>query len=132
MARAAGPDGYDGIPYVELPIDAIEWEPDDAEHIRTRVARKGQPREVDIEPEWATEAALDRQRVAADSGSKTGESIAVTGFSSSARMVLTVLLVPKEHPPRGDWWGATAWVANTKEERNYRKSGGGEEGDSNG
>ena len=56
--RSAGADAYDDIPYEELPIETVDWQ-HRADYIRQRSVRKGQPNEFDVEPEWATEAALD-------------------------------------------------------------------------
>lgn len=50
---------YRGIPLGRLRIDWIVWTPARAAHIRNRVERKNDPREVDLEPEWATEAVMD-------------------------------------------------------------------------
>lgn len=49
-----------------------------------RSAQKRQPKEVDVKPEWATEAALDGKRMVRDSGSEKGVSIEVIGHSASA------------------------------------------------
>jgi hypothetical protein len=47
----------------------------------------------------------------------------VIGYSSSARAVLTVILIGREADPAerpdGDWWGSNAWVANRRDERTY-------------
>jgi hypothetical protein len=73
-----------------------------------------------IEPEWATEAALDpARRFGMDLGSKTGEGIRVVGRSAMAGRVLTVILVPEEHPPAGAWLGVTAWAARGRDLREY-------------
>jgi hypothetical protein len=53
---------FDGIPVGELPIDEVAWSDERAKHIRTRAERKG-PAEVNIEPLWASEAALDPSRL---------------------------------------------------------------------
>jgi hypothetical protein len=49
---------FDGIPLSELPIDEVVWSEERSKHIRTRAERKG-PAEINIEPLWASEAALD-------------------------------------------------------------------------
>lgn len=54
-------EGYEGIPLEELRIDDIDWT-HRAEHIRTRSHRSA-GRDLDIEPEWATEAAKDPERL---------------------------------------------------------------------
>ena len=86
-------DRFQGIPIDELPILAVDWL-HRAEHIRTRSAR--QPGDLDVEPAWATETALDPDRlvdVASDG------SIVLLGFSEQAGRVLKVWLAPKEDMP---------------------------------
>ena len=116
--RASGPTSYDGIPYWRLPIDSVDWR-QRAEHIRRRPLRPARPEEPGIEPEWATEAVMDRNRLVGDSGSASGLSIQVVGRSPAAGRVLTVILVPKRRPPAGEWWGATAWAAGERQRRAY-------------
>ena len=122
VARPAGPTEYDGIPYGELPIEEVDWT-HRADYIRTRSLRKGRP-EFDVEPEWATQAALDPKGLVGDGRSESGETIRVVGRSVLAKEVLTVLLLPKEHPPAGDWWDVNAWKANNGERREYEDQGG--------
>ncbi|MGH2727070.1 MAG: hypothetical protein ACRDKS_08850, partial [Actinomycetota bacterium] len=75
------------------------------------------PGEFDVEPSWATEAALDPARLV-DLASEG--SIVVLGFSEQADRVLKVWLVPKEDmPSSGEWWGASACVANDVNIRDY-------------
>jgi hypothetical protein len=113
-------EAYDGVPISELRIDAVEWSPAQTDHIRTRSGRY--PGAFDIEPEWATEAALDpRARIGLDPSSKAGEGIRVAGWSTSAGRVLTVILVPAAHPPTGTWLGATSWVTKGRDPRDYRE-----------
>lgn len=83
--------------------------------------RFGRTNAFDVEPEWATEAALDPEGLVGDGGSDSGETIKVVGYSASAGRVLTVLLLPKDHPPAGDWWGVNAWAASPTDERKYRQ-----------
>jgi hypothetical protein len=72
---------YDGIPIADLPIEEVDWLHRD-DYIRTRSARKGTG-EFDVEPEWATEAALDQERlVARDPASKSGQTERVVGWSA--------------------------------------------------
>ncbi len=121
MSRSAGPTEYDGIPYEGLPIDEVDWT-HRADYIRTRSRRKGRP-EFDVEPEWATQAALDSRRQVGDGRSESGETIRVVGWSALANEVLTVLLLPKGHPPTGEWWGVNAWKADDRERRVYTTQG---------
>lgn len=109
---------YDGIPVSLLPIDAVDWD-HRAEYIQSRSARKG-PGEFDVEPEWATQAALDPRRlVGRDLASKSGEGVRIVGYSAAASRVLTVIVIPKRHPPEGAWWGVNAWAANNVDHRRY-------------
>lgn len=93
-----------------------------ANHSRSRSQRKGRS-DFDVEPEWATEAALDPKRRVGDGRSESGETIRVVGWSAQAEEVLIVLLLPKEHPPTGDWWGVNAWKVNDRERRVYQRRG---------
>jgi hypothetical protein len=101
----------------------VLWTPDGAEHIRTRSVRYDRPHEFNVEPEWATEAALDRDRQIAATG---GKSISVIGKAHSAPSriagelgrVLKVWLIPIDLMG-GHWLGASACEANEKERRLY-------------
>lgn len=117
---------FEGIPYPDLRIDSVDWS-HRAEHIRTRSGRYGES-EFDVEPEWATEAALDDRRLVG-AGTSNG-SVQVVGRSGSAPgrepratgRVLKIWLVPKEHPPSsGDWWGASACDGNEADRREYER-----------
>jgi hypothetical protein len=94
---AAGEE-FDGIPLSELPIDEVVWSEERAKHIRTRAERKG-PAEINIEPLWASEAALDPNRLVRRGSGR--ESVEVLGYSPSARRVLLVWIYTTEHPPSG-------------------------------
>lgn len=118
-------DGYDGIPYGELPIDAVEVRPDQEQHL-ARKQRTGMSHEVDIEPSWAVEAALDPRALVDDGRSRTGLSIRVIGLASSCPLdgdprgaVLVVYLVPAAVPPDGHWLVVTAWPAGRQQRRIY-------------
>lgn len=117
--RHACSDTYDEIPYEELPIHEIEWTEEAVRHVRNRSGRKGSPTEIDIEPVWATEAALDPNRLVGDSGSQTGKTVSVIGRSGTCGRVLEVILLPQDHPPRGRWWGVTAHVAYRSDRAKY-------------
>lgn len=122
----ATPDGYDGIPYDELPIDSIEVSPDRERHL-VRRQRKGVATEIDIEPSWVAEAALDPRALVGDGRSRNGESIQVIGLSPSCPAprgdshgtVLVVYLVPTTHPPDGHWLVGTAHPAGPVQRRRY-------------
>jgi hypothetical protein len=63
---------------------------------------------------------MDRRAVIRrDPASLSGQGVRITGFSSSADRVLTVIVIPKEHPPRNAWWGVNSWVANEGDRREY-------------
>jgi hypothetical protein len=110
---------FDGIPVEELEIEEVDWT-HRGDYIRTRSARKGHI-EFDVEPEWATEAATDPQRlVAIDPASRSGQTIRVVGWSSAADHLLTVIMLPKQQPPDGRWWGVNAWASNRRDEREYQ------------
>ena len=106
-----------GIPIRGLRIDSVEWIDERAEHVRTRTKRYG-PGEFDIEPEWATEAALDPGRLAGPAAS--GEALQVVGFSTACGRVLKVWLYPKDLEA-GEWYGASACEANETNKRMYRE-----------
>jgi len=107
-------DRYQGIPVGDLRIASIDWT-HRAQHIRSRSARaKG---DFDVEPKWATEAALDPERVLRMTG---GFSLEVIGYSPTAGRVLKVWIVPKELS-RGDWWGGSACLANRRDQRRYER-----------
>jgi hypothetical protein len=73
--------------------------------------RKG-PREINIEPQWASEAALDPNRMVRRGTGK--ESVEVLGYSPSARRVLLVWIYTTEHPPTGVWHGGSAIAAGRR------------------
>ncbi len=87
------------------------------------------PTDFDVEPEWATEAATDPDRIVGPGGKR---SIEVVGLSPSAPgrdgdsgRLLKVWLVPKTTAEAGDWWGASACEANERDRRDYDESKGG-------
>lgn len=107
-----------GIPVEELRIDLIDWS-HRGEYIRTRRRRRRD--DTDIQPEWATEAAVaDANRLLSTRGSRSGRSIRVVGWSPSARLLLTVILVPKDLN-EGEWWGTNAWLADERDGRGYHE-----------
>lgn len=109
-----------GVAPDELPFDDIDWEHRGG-YIRTRSSRK--PGDFDVEPEWATEAVFDENRMIAapDPASKSGESVRLLGYSQSVNRVLVVILRPKNLPTiDGVWWGVNAWAANSMALRRYR------------
>ncbi|SRR6266568_2332422 len=117
---------YEGRPLDELPVNEVDWS-HRGDHIRTRTKRyPDRPEEFDVEPEWATEAALDPHSVRATTG---GVSIEVVGLSPSATpreqgdagRILKVWLVPKDINI-GSWWGASACDANAEDRDSYKEA----------
>lgn len=114
---------YEGIPLEELRIESIDWTYR-GDYIRSRSARKGQ-KEFDVEPAWATEAALDPERIVRTTDRK---SIKVIGRSASAPArsedalgrILKVWIVPKDLA-EGEWWGTTACDANDRDRSIYKE-----------
>jgi hypothetical protein len=78
-----------------------------------------------IEVAWADEAVNDAHAVwlRPDPASRTGLSVRVIGYSTTAGCVLTVILLdPDADPdekPAADWWGANAWPADTGDSARY-------------
>lgn len=116
----AGIDDYDGVPYADLLFAEIDWAEVGDHDPGRRSQRKGSS-ETDVHVEWATEACQDPRRWVRASGSRSGLTVKVTGWSPSAGFLVTVVLAPKEQPPEERWWGATAWKAKTSEIRAYRE-----------
>lgn len=80
-----------------------------------------------VDPGWADEAVNDDHAVwlTPDPASRSGRSVRVIGYSTSAREVFTVILMAAEldetEQPVGDWWGANAWIASPRDRRFYGK-----------
>ena len=104
------------MPISGLRIDSVEWTDERAEHLRTRTKRHGEG-EIDIEPEWATEAVMDPHRLAGPAA--TGEALQVVGESPACGVVLKVWLYPKDIEA-GEWYGGSACEATDTNKRNYR------------
>lgn len=94
----AGEDDYDGVPYADLVFAEVDWS-EATEHIRQR-------------------------------SSRSGLTVKVLGWSPSAPSrdyprrlgrLLTVIVAPKDHPPTGRWWGATAMDANDADRKRYEE-----------
>ena len=109
---------YRGVPLEDLEINAVAW-PDPA-HITKRAERKGQPGEMDVEEEWATEAALDPHRLVRLPSQQPSRSLIVVGWSSGADAVLRVFLIPQDLA-EGVWIGTTAAKASDRVARRYWK-----------
>ena len=115
---------YKGVPLGDLVIEEVMWTPDAAEHLRTRTDRY-QPGETNIEPEWATEAALDPYRVVrvATHEDRTA-ALKVIGFSKSAlgEGRLLKVWIWSDDPTKPTWDGASACLANDSDRRRYEES----------
>jgi hypothetical protein len=119
----AGPDDYDGVPYEDLRFDVIVWPNPD--HIRKRSERTGNPGEIDLETEWASQAVQDPFSLRGPGMSKSGLSVRVIGRSHGAGHVLAVYVIPADRPPGTEWIGATAHVASRRERAVYAAQRGG-------
>ena len=106
---------YEGIPLRDLRINEVDWI-HRAEHIQSRSSRT--PGDFDVEPAWATQAALDPFRLMRTT---SGVSVEVVGFSNRCGRVLKVWIVPKDMEA-GAWWGASACQANRKDRREYEEA----------
>lgn len=121
---------YRGYHLADLEVDQISWSDWSSDHLRDRTTRYPDvPDEVDLEPEWATEAALDPNR---QLGITRENDLRVTGWSEHAPAaswsqrggrVLRVVLKPREME-EGWWSGVTAAPASEKASKWYwRKRG---------
>ncbi|MGB3954950.1 MAG: hypothetical protein WBL05_06685 [Brooklawnia sp.] len=72
-----------------------------------------------LTPDVADEAFADPNRLVIDPdpASLSGRSIRVIGWSSSIRMLVTVIVLPDE----GVVWGVNAWPSNSTDQRRYRE-----------
>ncbi len=104
-------------------MEAVEWPEVIVEYIRTRSERR--PGDMDIEPEWATEAALDPTRIlGVGTDPQTGQeslSLIVIGYSAAAAEILAVWLRPKEME-EGHWYGQNAAKARRQWRRAYMEA----------
>jgi hypothetical protein len=116
----AGVEDYDGVPYADMVFGEIDWGEVGEHDPGTRAERKGTT-EQNVYTEWATEACQDPQRWVRSAESRSGMTVKVTGWSTSADFLVTVVLAPKDQPPAQRWWGATAWKAKTAEDKRYRE-----------
>jgi hypothetical protein len=116
----AGESDYEGVAYGDLVFEDIDWSEVGSHDPARRAERKGRAEKA-VYTEWATEACQDDERWVRSAGSKSGLTIKVTGLSPAAGFVVTVVLAPKDHPPLGRWWGATAWAANRSEIKQYEE-----------
>jgi len=116
----AGEQDYDGVEYADMVFADVDWSEVDEHDPARRSTRKGND-EQDVLSEWATQACQDPQRWVRGAGSRSGMTVKVTGWSASARFLVTVVIAPKDFPPADRWWGATAWKANRTEVQTYEE-----------
>lgn len=109
---------YFGIPLERLRIESLFWTSERSKHIKTRSDRYGVG-ELNVEPEWATEAVMDPQRTVGLAGANS-DSLEVIGFSHTADELLKVWIYP-EDLEEGKWFGASACKANSTDRRNYKE-----------
>lgn len=114
-------DEYKGVPLGALRIDEVVWTDERAEHIRSRSQR--QPGDLNVEPEWATEAALDPERVVRVAGSDPStQSLKVIGRSVGAGAVLLKVWIWSDDPKGSSTWnGGSASMANPADAKRYEE-----------
>jgi hypothetical protein len=114
---------YRGVPLEDLQVEAIEWPEVIVEYIRSRSKRRRG--DMDIEPEWATEAALDPMRLfGVRMDPRTGReslSLTILGYSAGAAEILAVWVRPKRLG-RGEWFGQNAAKARRQWRRAYMEA----------
>ena len=71
-----------------------------------------------VTPAQADEATADPERVVIDPdpASKSGRSVRIVGYATTAQAVLTVIVLDDE----GTTYGVNAWKANVRDQRLYR------------
>lgn len=112
---------YDGVEYADMVFAVVDWTQIGEHDPASRADRKGTT-EHGVATEWATEACQDPRRWIRSSGSRSGLTVKVTGWSAGAGFVVTVVVAPKDEGPAGDeWWGASAWKANGRDVKDYRE-----------
>jgi hypothetical protein len=116
---------YQGVLLSEIQVDYVDWT-EREDHIRFRSTRMGNPDEMDIEPEWATEAATDPDRLARE---RDSGSLEVVGLSPNAPgsipgkkgRVLRVWIRPIDGEVRSrQWVGQSACAAAPEIVQIYR------------
>ena len=120
---------YKEVPLTQLRIEEVHWSDERAQHIRTRSRRKSAA-EFDVEPEWATEAVVDPNRLVAVSGSDLRtQSLKVIGYSHGANRILKVWIWCDEPLVSTAWNGGSAVEANDTDKRRYLSAREGESDD---
>jgi hypothetical protein len=115
---------YRGRALADLVIIDIEWSEWSARHLQSRTTRyPDNPDEMNLEPEWATEAALDpfgRLSVSKEQLRVLGLSPSAPPAADSTRRgrVLRVILKARDMDD-GYWTGVTAMPASTAASQYY-------------
>lgn len=95
----------------------VRWTRTRAEHIATRSHRYADA--IDIDVEWASEAAADPKAMVSDPDPRSGTgAVRIVGYSPAAGFVVTVIVVRIE----GEQWGVTAWKTSGAERRTYQEA----------
>jgi hypothetical protein len=116
---------YKGVPLGDLRIEVVVWTDERIEHIRTRSVRY-LAGEMNLEPAWADEAALDTRRVVAVAGDQEEtSSLKVIGYSQSVDDLLKVWIWSDEPRTSSVWNGGSASSANDSDRRRYESGAGG-------
>jgi hypothetical protein len=115
---------FKGVPLSQLRIEDIYWSEERAQHIRTRSQRAGRSDEFNVEPEWATEAGLDSNRIVrlAASEEPDAQSLKIIGWSDGAHRLLKVWVWSDEPATSSVWNGGSAARANSSDEKRYREA----------
>lgn len=116
----AGEEDYEGVAYANLVFADVDWS-EAGDHSPSRRAERTGTSDANVEEEWATQACQDPKRWVRSAGSRSGRTVKVTGRSDSAGFIVTVVVAPKDSPPRDRWWGATAWKAKHSEIKEYEE-----------
>jgi len=114
-------DAYKGVPLGSIQIESISWSDEAIEHITTRRDRKIGD-ETNMQPEWATEAALDDDRVVRVAGDNDNtSSLKIIGWSPSAcgDGRLLKVWIWSDDPSSHRWDGASACLANDSDAKKY-------------
>lgn len=119
---------YKGVPMEALRIDEVIWTPERAHHIRTRSQRRAG--DFDVQPEWATEGALDPHRVVRIAGNEPAtESLKVIGRSTAAagalgeeQLLLKVWIWSDDPEGSSTWNGGSAAKASSSDVAQYEEA----------
>lgn len=114
---------YRGVDLHDLLVESIFWPESRVAYIRARSSRRRG--DVDIEPEWASQAAFEPRRIFAALSRPDGResrSLTVVGRSDLAGFIVVVWLIPIELRT-GEWIGVNAAKAGRRWVRAYDGTG---------